>query len=244
MYEIPLDDIHRLLDKLADAVPAIERRPTDSIQVITLSELSEAVLEVLDWSNTAYIENKLGVNASLLSKFVKMRGVVRKRDALKLADRLRTYLKSEDQSYDAEAKKVTPTLQAPKLMVAPPKSKAFTVDAERWIELGLSSEIKAKIAVIASLLDSIIEQVSGANAPREDQILSRIERQQLMAILETSLNVLKSPMVEKGLLQKAKGVLARGAQSAVEKGVQQGLGLLMQSTGERILELLRMLGGS
>ena len=97
MSEIPLDDIHRLLDLVDNAVSEIERRPTNSVQVSQLPALSEVVLEVLDWSSTAYVENKLGVIPSILSKFVKMRGVVGKRQALMLAERLRTYLKSEDQ---------------------------------------------------------------------------------------------------------------------------------------------------
>lgn len=97
MFETPLDDIHRLLDLVDDAISEIERRPTNSVQVSQLPALSEAVLEVLDWSSTAYVENKLGVSPSILSKFVKMRGVVGKRQALMLAERLRTYLKSEDQ---------------------------------------------------------------------------------------------------------------------------------------------------
>jgi hypothetical protein len=241
MYEIPLDDIHRLLEMLEAVIPAIERRPTDSIQVAMVPALSEVVLEVLDWSNTAYIENKLGVNPSLLSKFVKMRGVVRKKDALKIADRLRTYLKSEDQGGGDIKAGIPPTSNKKAPLVAKPKP--FIFSGEQWVEIALSSEVKAKIAVIASLLDSIIEQVSRANAPEDEQILTKMERQQLIAVLETALNILKSPMVEKGLLRKAKDVLTKGAESAVEKSVQHGVGLLMEGAAARIVDFIRTLGG-
>jgi hypothetical protein len=59
--------------------------------------------------------------------------------------------------------------------------------------------------------------------------------------LETALNVLKSPMVEKGLLKKAKEILTKGAESTAEKGVQQGLGKLMEAAGHRIAELIGLL---
>jgi hypothetical protein len=54
-----------------------------------------------------------------------------------------------------------------------------------------------KIGAISPLLDSIIVQTKGANEPPDQQILTEIERKQLIAILETALNVLRSPLVEK-----------------------------------------------
>lgn len=100
-----------------------------------------------------------------------------------------------------------------------------------------------KIAAIASLLDTIIEQATRSNAPAEDQFLTQIERQQLIAILDTALNVLRSPMVEPGLLKKTQGMLRRASESAIENGVQYGLGKLMGAAGSRIAELIGMLFG-
>jgi hypothetical protein len=48
-------------------------------------------------------------------------------------------------------------------------------------------------------------------------------------------------MVEKGLLKKACEVLKKGAESTAEKGVQQGLGKLMDVAGHRIAELIGLL---
>jgi hypothetical protein len=87
----------------------------------------------------------------------------------------------------------------------------------------------------------IIAQTSRANAPQDEQILTDIERRQLIAILETALNVLRSPLVERGLLKKARRVLVKGAESAAKKGVQEGLGVLMHSASARIAELIAMI---
>jgi hypothetical protein len=55
------------------------------------------ILELPGWTNTAYIQNELGINPSVLNKFVKIRGVIRTNLARKIADRIRSYLKSQDQ---------------------------------------------------------------------------------------------------------------------------------------------------
>jgi hypothetical protein len=233
MYEHPLEDIHRLIDSTQVAIRRIEAAPTNSIQVNRLPELSEVVLELLGWTNTAYVQNELGINSTILNKFVKMRGVVNKNVARQVADRLRSYLKSQDQKFPEPAVREAPTQLSQKKDVAP-----LTVSAEQWVTVKLSSDIKMKIGAIGALLDSIIEQTSRTNAPDQDQILTQIERQQLIAILETALNVLKSPLVEKGILRKAQSVLKKGAESAAEKGVQQGLGRLMEGAGARIAELI------
>ncbi|MGN6411983.1 MAG: hypothetical protein ACTHK9_11165 [Nitrobacter sp.] len=104
-----------------------------------------------------------------------------------------------------------------------------------------SSQVKAKIAVISALLDEIVTHVLRANVPENEQILTKIERQQLIAVLETALAVLKSPMVEKGLIKQTAEIVKKGAASALEKGVQQGLGLAMTQAGHRLLELLNLI---
>jgi hypothetical protein len=168
-----------------------------------LPDLSMVVLEVLGWTNTAYIENKLGIDPSVLSKFVKMRGKVPLHVARAVAERLRTYLRSEDQAFarrKQSAKKKERTLPEKENVERRTVAVAL-MRGEQWVAVGENSEIKIKIGVIASLLDSIIDQTKHANVPPDQQIMSDIEKQQLIAILETALNVLRSPLVEKGLFK-------------------------------------------
>lgn len=241
VYVHPLEDVYRLLDTVERAIREIETVPTRSINVQEIPELSEVIIELLGWTNTAYIENKLGVSSSALSKFVKMRGVVSKHVAGKIADRIRSYLKSQDQAFLHP--EVQASVEKPEKRPTEKPAVSATFVGERWIAVTASSEIKMKIGAISALLDSIIEQTKWANEQPEEQLLTEIERQQLIAILETALNVLRSPLAEKGLLKKARSVLQKGAESAAEKGVQQGLGKLMESAGTRLAELMGLLFG-
>lgn len=184
------------------------------------------------------LEKQVGINGSLLNKFMKLRGTINRSDALKIAERLRSYLKSQDQPFARPAKKSPPRKQKP-TKKAPPRETNFI--GEQWVAVRTSSEIKMKIGAVSALLDSIIEQSRGANAPPDQQALTELERQQLIAILETALNILRSPLVEKGLLKKAQSALKKGAENAAEKGVQQGLGKLMEGAGARIAELIAMI---
>jgi hypothetical protein len=231
-----VEEIDRLLENLQDARLQVEDFRNDPIAVNELYLLTSVILEVLGWSRTAYGEDTLGVNPSLMNKFVKMRGTVSKRDALKIAERLRTYLKSQDQGISKAIKRETvkPETQIPKMI-------PLTVTVEGWVLVPNDSQIKQKINAISSLLDSIIQQVKYTNLPPNQQVLSEIERQQLITILETALNLLRSPMVEKGMLKKAGDVLQRNAVQAAEKELQEGLGGLMGVGGKLIGEIIKSL---
>ncbi|MEH2508426.1 hypothetical protein V1290_007237 [Bradyrhizobium sp. AZCC 1578] len=104
--------------------------------------------------------------------------------------------------------------------------------------VGVASEAKQKINLISVLLDSIVVQVKGANAPTAEQLLTDVERQQLIAILETTLNVLKSPLVETGMLKTAQKTLKEASGKAAKGSLQKGLGKLMDAGADRIAELL------
>jgi hypothetical protein len=132
----------------------------------------------------------------VLNKFVKMRGVIRKPLARKVADRLRSYLKSQDQAFpQPELKRSAEKEERARPSARPIVREAFV--GEKWIDVRISSDVQMKIGAISPLLDSIIVQTKGANEPPDQQILTEIERKQLIAILETALNVLRSPLVEK-----------------------------------------------
>jgi hypothetical protein len=160
-----------------------------------------------------------------------MRGTVRKRDALKIADRVRSFLKSEDQSSATE-------LPSPATQNEPARPKPVTYAAEQWILVTRASETKQKINLISVLLDSIIVQIKGTNAPEAEQLLTDLERQQLIAILETALNVLKSPLVETGVLKTAQKTLKEAGGKAAKGSLQKGLAKLMDAGANRITELL------
>jgi hypothetical protein len=238
----PLDDVHRLIDGLDDLLRRLNGRGTpDKIPVNELPELIEAIHELDGWRNTTYLQTKVGINGSLLNRFMTLRGSVSSRDAVKIADRLRSYLKSQDQSTVADHAEIAiEGGTAEGVIKAAEQPKPPVLIAEQWVAVSTSA-MKMKIAAIASLLDTIVEQIKHSNAPDDEQVLTALERRQLIAILETALNVLKSPIVETGLLKKARDGLKKAAISAAEKHVQQGLGTLMEVAKSRIVDLVKLL---
>lgn len=248
MLEYLPDEVHRLLDIVETEIREINASPNREIDVDDLGSLCLVILELLGWTSTAYMENTLSISPSLLSKFVKMRGKVRKDLALQTAHRLRTHLRSLDQA--------SPTI-APNHNTRPPTSTippeeadggaelSLTIAADQWVLVPAASPIRKKISIIATLLESIVEQVERANLPEGEQALTAIEKAELIAILNTALAVLNAPLVERGILKKAANSLHRSAERTVEKKVQEGMGQMMTATGERLLEIiLKIFGGS
>src|ERR1700687_6421360 len=97
MPEIVLSAAHRLLDKLDKAIRKLGARKADNVDVADLPELIEVMREVLGWTNAVFIETSLKINPAVLSKFVKRRGSVPLHVARAVAERLRNYLRSQDQ---------------------------------------------------------------------------------------------------------------------------------------------------
>ncbi len=97
MPELVLSAVHRLLDKLDKTIRKLDARKAENVDVANLPELVEVMREVLGWTNAAFIEANLKINPAILSKFVKMRGSVPSHVARAVADRLRNYLRSQDQ---------------------------------------------------------------------------------------------------------------------------------------------------
>ncbi len=89
--------------------------------------------------------------------------------------------------------------------------------ALEWKTVVRSSEIQEKINHLIALIGDVIVHASTTNLPPDQRALTDIERAQLIAVLETALNVLKSPMIEKGLLKKASGMVKRAVAQAAEK---------------------------
>jgi hypothetical protein len=97
MPELVLSAVHRLLDKLDKAIRKLGARKAENVDVADLPELVEVLREVLGWTNAVFIETSLKINPAVLSKFIKKRGSVPLHVARAVADRLRNYLRSQDQ---------------------------------------------------------------------------------------------------------------------------------------------------
>lgn len=110
------------------------------------------------------------------------------------------------------------------------------------MSIGEATNLRAKIHDVGAILDGILTQISKANVAEHQQLLTDLERAELVAILETTLNLLKSPMVETGLLTKAKTELQGHARKSLDKKIQEGLGSSMTRAAELLAELLKSIG--
>jgi hypothetical protein len=229
---IPIDEVHQLLALLDEARAEIARHRGQNMDASDVPSLCEAVIEVEGWVNPDAMGGIVGINASIVNRFKRLSGGVRKSDAVAVAGRLTTYVKSQDQA--------RPVTKQPKPRPKP-KPKPFTIEGEQWVAIQLTSETKAKINIISTMLDSIVENVKHSNLPSTEQALSEIERRQLIVILETALAVLKGPMVERGLLKQTRSALESGAVKAAEKGTQEGLGQMMNAAGRHLMDLISSL---
>ena len=98
MADLPIEDIHRLLDALKRGMQDLDEIESASVDVAELPEICSVVIEVMDWQQTAYNGNPLVLEPSVLSKFLTLRGRVPRQTARVVAERLRSYLRSQDQA--------------------------------------------------------------------------------------------------------------------------------------------------
>jgi hypothetical protein len=221
--EYPIDDVHRLIAGLDTLLVRLRSDGPTKIAVERLPELIETIHELDGWRNTTYLQTKVGINGSLLNQFMKLRGSVNRHDAIKIADRLRGYLRAQDQAFGNYAGEVVaepPSTSMPAETEQGGTVAPLRIKSESWVTIIPSRDVAMKIAAISSLLDTILVQIKNSNAPPDNQILTELERKQLISILETALNLLRSPMVETGFLKKTSEALKKGAQSAIEKQTQ------------------------
>ncbi len=82
----------------------------------------------MGWTRSAYGEDNMGINPSLLNKFLKFHGTVSKRDALGVANRVKTYLKTEQPTYFQEDPE--PAVEKPAAALVQTR---IEIIPERWI---------------------------------------------------------------------------------------------------------------
>lgn len=229
-----------LLEELEQAKIELASERRSKFNPAEYPNLCLAVSEVLGWSSTAYTDlpAAIGISATLLNKFVKMRGEVATHTARTMVDRLRTYVKSLDGVTAPNRPEDSEQASPPKSKTKQPAKGTFKITAQEWALVQRPSNIAKQITAISCLLDNIVFQVQNSNLPDAEQVLTEIERQQLIAILETTLSVLKAPLVEKGLLSRTVDALKSTAASATEKGVQVGVGSMASEAIRRLTDLL------
>jgi hypothetical protein len=118
----------------------------------------------------------------------------------------------------------------------PKENQELRFAATEWRGFPRNNDVKIYIAEISRLLDDVVQEMRQSNNDPSLQYLSEIERQQLRAILETALIMMKAPLVERGLLQRA----TEGLQNAILKAAEKGLEALAVQGGRSLLSYVSM----
>ena len=215
-----------------DNLEALARRARSRLDAETASEIDvndypelEELIVMLNDGSSAYgstLTAKLRFQPSIINKFLKFRGKVSTRIAQKLADACISLMRSDaDWLERVRLNQPTPVEPQPVPQISEPQHpQAFVVKATEWKIILQTPELEEKIDNLIRLLREVMERATTANLPPADRALTEAERTQLIAVLETAIQVLKAPMMEKGLLKKAKAAMEKGALSAIEKGVE------------------------
>lgn len=233
-----LEDLYEKLDTVEKAIRELGEVTGQKVDVTDFPDFCLVVADLVGYS-TAYgsdLTVQLRIDASTLNKFAKFRGTVTTQAARALANRVRSYLRSLDQRTPKprpETKQLSPQ------EVTPPPDPV--IPAEEWRFVHIAPGTKTRIAAISALLDTIIVRLAKTNLPPEQQALSQIERAQLIAILETALQILKAPIMEPGMLKKAQDGLKRLAGKTAEKQAETGLGYAASEGARLLWELIKSL---
>ncbi len=231
---VNIDTIYEMLEEIEAEIEWLDRQTQEYIEPYSVRAVSDAILVIdgleLGPSYPETAPARLSISRTTLNKFLKMEGRVELSTARKVADRVRTFIRSLDQT--------TASTEPAPLLAAPKRARKRSFKADTWAVVVPSSEIKQKIVLVSELLDSIVSQLDRANLSEGEQVLTKIEREQLIATLRTTLKVLEAPMVERGLLRRTGRQLKKISERAFERQVQEGLGNVMREGSEKITSLL------
>lgn len=235
-----IEDVHEYLDKVEDVISFLNETANETVSFEEIDGLLEVVRALHGWKTAYGGGPQLGISHSVLNRYVKFNEEYQTREAKIVAQRVRSFLRGQDQA--TSAREEMPHIEPPHQAVPTEESSSckekgtaerLTVRGEGWQIVGTSPDIKIKINALSMLLEEVVLRARGTNAPPEQQALTQLERAQLITLLETALAVLKAPMVETGLLKKVGKALGRLVKKVAEKEVEEGLGSLADmATGE------------
>jgi hypothetical protein len=180
----------------------------------------------------------LGINPSLAPKLKDIDARVRGPVMVTVLSHTQGYLRKLKEDHAADASQ-TEKLDGRFLEVAtahPPEP--IQVWTEQWVFVRRGSRAKEIITDVSELLEEAVLRAKTNNLSEDQAALTDIERAQLIAILETTLAMLRAPMVEKGLLKKTARVGADVAQKAAKAKIEEALGATLGYAAKKIGELL------
>lgn len=80
----------------------------------------------------------------------------------------------------------------------------------------------------------MLSNVHGSNLAELDHLVTTLDRAQLIAMLQTAIELLKAPMIPKGFLTKLSDALKEGAINAAKEKTQVVIGAAMGLGGSAL----------
>ncbi|ARM86473.1 hypothetical protein RHEC894_CH00112 [Rhizobium sp. CIAT894] len=227
-----LDGIERSLSRLKAATLHQKYMP--------MTYIPEAVSVFMELEMNGVLHS-LGINPSVANKLKNFDAKLRAPVMIAALGRARSYLRTLESEHGGG--KPSPEHPANQDLLIQELAEAhppppIQVWAEQWVYLKRGSRAKVIIADVSELLDEAVFLAKATNLPEDQAALTAIERAQLIAILETTLAVLRAPMVEPGLLKKAAGIAKEVAQKTAKKKAEEALGTGLEVVAKRLLELI------
>lgn len=240
MATLEIDDVHRMLDLVDEALRKLSAAHGDEIEADDIPGLCAVAAELADYRTTwGPIAGVLGIAPHLLSRYTTYHGPFRVADATYVAQRIRSFLRSEDQAFRSPQLPLEQSSVIPPIEREPvPEGAVQPIAATEWRYVQQVGVLQRQIATVSTLLDEIIQTARGSNLPPDMRALTDLERAQLIAVLETALAVLRAPMAERSILRKARGVLGGVIKRVAEKQAEQALGSAAGTARERLHELI------
>lgn len=237
-----LEEIHEMLDGIERSVRRL-KAATLHQKYMPMTYIPEAVSVFMEFEMNGVLQD-LGINPSVTNKLKNFDAKLRAPVMIAALSRARSYLRTLESEHggdkrDAE-QDVNQDVRTQDIAAAHPPQ-PIQVWAEQWVYVQRGSRAKEIIAAVSELLDEAVLLAKTTNLPEDQAALTDIERAQLIAILETTLAVLKAPMVEPGLLKKTARIAREVAEKTAKKKIEEGLGFGLGLAAKRLAELIASL---
>ncbi|MDP9569793.1 UNVERIFIED_ORG: hypothetical protein J2W66_000253 [Agrobacterium larrymoorei] len=233
-----LEEIHEMLDGIERSLSRLKAANLYD-KLMPISYIPEAYLVHVELDLHGVLHS-IGLNQSVANKLKNIDAKLRAPVMIAALSRTRSYLRMLESEFggnksSAEHFELDHAIQET-VEANPPQP--TQVWAEQWVYVKQGSRAKQIISDVSELLDEAVLLAKTTNLPEDQAALTDIERAQLIAILETTLAVLKAPMLEPGLLKKTARLATEIAEKTAKKNAEEALGMGLRFMAKKLWELL------
>ena len=218
-----------------DAPGLIDEHSYSSIPLSEFLELSQLAAMLNQYENTAYgsfLTERSGISPSVLSKILRSSGSVNAKDALDILDKFKSILIEIENDIGG-----TSGGDPENSLTPPPKRQRSDIKTEAWVTVDGSSAVAELIHELTLNLEQVISILQKNNSLAELDGVAQLRMARLKAVLQTTLNLLDSPLIETGILHSASSIAKSAAEEFAKEELKKGLGVLMNVIHDKLIEL-------